>query len=257
VIESIDTRLVTRWAPSPNFEPRANGREPDMVILHYTGMTSHDGALDWLTRTESRVSAHYLIDLDGQITQMVAERKRAWHAGESCWMGERDINSCSIGIEIHNPGHEAGYPDFPEAQMHATGALCRDICARHAIVPERVLAHSDVAPARKPDPGEKFDWARLYRGGVGLWVPGEPIDGGAGGAAGLGLGDKGPAVADLQRALARLGYDIVDSATFDAATGAVVTAFQRHWRQARVDGRADHSTVATLARLEAARVAHG
>ena len=246
LIASIDTKLVSRWVPSPNFGPRADGRAPDMLLLHYTGMPSHDAALAWLTDAQSKVSAHYLIDCDGTITQMVAEDKRAWHAGRAYWAGESDINSCSIGIEIHNPGHEGGYPDFPEEQMQAVVALCRDICARHAIAPGRVLAHSDVAPERKPDPGEKFDWARLYRNGVGLWVPAAPIEGDTG----LGPGDQGAAVEELQRALARFGYGIKPSAVYDQATSQVVTAFQRHWRPQRVDGRADRSTIVTLARLE-------
>ena len=243
-----DTPLVSLFCPSPNSEPRANGRAPDLLLLHYTGMTSAEAALDRLTDAEARVSAHYLIDEEGRITQMVPEARRAWHAGLSHWAGEDDINSCSIGIEIHNPGHEFDYPDFPEVQMQAVEALCRDIVVRNTISPERVLAHSDIAPARKEDPGEKFDWARLARAGIGLWV--EPVP--TGGDEGLGPGDEGEAVIALQRALQTYGYGLRVTGEYGDATRIVVTGFQRHFRPAKVDGRADRSTVETLDRLLAA-----
>lgn len=240
-----DSELVTLFCPSPNFEPRKGGLKPDLLLLHYTGMESVEGALDWLTAPESKVSCHYLVDEDGRITQMVAEDMRAWHAGVSHWAGEDDINSCSIGIEIHNPGHEFGYPDFSEAQMKAVEALCLDVVTRHEIAPERVLAHSDVAPGRKADPGEKFDWKRLADAGAGVWVEPEPT----GDDKGLGPGDEGERVSELQARLKRLGYGIDVSGRFDDVTGNCVRAFQMHWRQARVDGRADDSTFATLTRL--------
>jgi N-acetylmuramoyl-L-alanine amidase len=240
-----DSPLATLWCPSPNREPRRDGRAPDMLILHYTGMDSAEAALDWLTREESKVSAHYLIDEEGHIAQMVAEEMRAWHAGQSLWAGETDLNSCSIGVEIHNPGHDLGYPDFPDAQMHAVEALCLDIFTRRPIPPERVLAHSDIAPGRKRDPGEKFDWQRLARAGIGLWAEPAPL----GDDAGLGLGDEGEAVADLQRALARFGYGVELTGTFGIGLEQVVQAFQRHFRPARIDGRADASTRDTLTRL--------
>lgn len=243
-----DSSLVTLFCPSPNFEPRADDRKPDLLLLHYTGMESAEGALHWLTTPESKVSCHYLVDEEGRVTQMVAEEMRAWHAGQSCWAGEEDINSCSIGIEIHNPGHEFGYRDFPDAQMEAVEALSRDIVTRHAIPGERVLAHSDVAPARKQDPGERFDWARLAKAGPGLWVEPDP----PGDDKGLGEGDEGSEVRDLQEALQRFGYGIEPSGIYGPETMQVVTAFQRHWRSARVDGRADISTQATLERLLAA-----
>ena len=135
-----DSPLATLWIPSPNHEARVGGRTPDMLILHYTGMESAEAALDWLTREESKVSCHYLIDEDGRIAQMVAEEARAWHAGQSWWAGETDLNSCSIGIEIHNPGHDFDYPDFPDVQMRAVEALCLDILGRHTVPPDRVLA---------------------------------------------------------------------------------------------------------------------
>ncbi len=239
------TRLPHDWRPSPNVGARRDGKDADILLLHYTGMASAEAACRWLCNPQSGVSCHYLVDEHGGIVQMVEEDMRAWHAGQSFWHGETDINSRSIGIEIHNRGHEADYPDFPEAQMAAVIALSRDILGRRAIAPERVLAHSDVAPRRKLDPGEKFDWRRLHEAGIGHWVEPEPV----GEDAGLGQGDEGEAVATLQRDLAAYGYDVPQSGRFDSATVATVTAFQRHFRPARVDGRADRSTCATLARL--------
>jgi N-acetylmuramoyl-L-alanine amidase len=240
-----DSPLATLWCPSPNHEARCNGRTPDMLILHYTGMDSSDTALDWLTRDESKVSSHYLVDEEGRIAQIVAESERAWHAGQSQWAGETDLNSCSIGIEIHNPGHDFDYPDFPEGQMRAVEALCLDILRRHAISHGRVLAHSDIAPGRKRDPGEKFDWARLARAGIGLWIEPAPL----GEDLGLGPGDEGDKVAELQRALAAFGYGVEVTGTYGKGTEQVVQAFQRHFRPARIDGRADASTIDTLGRL--------
>lgn len=237
-----DSTLVTLFCPSPNFEPRKGGLKPNLLLLHYTGMESAEGALHWLTTPESKVSCHYLIDEKGRITQMVAEEMRAWHAGQSYWAGECDINSCSIGIEIHNPGHELGYCDFPEAQMQAVEALSLDIVKRHKIPAERVLAHSDVAPGRKVDPGEKFDWERLAKAGVGLWVEAAVLKGDTG----LEQGDEGENVADLQARLKQFGYGIETSGLYDEQTVKVVTAFQQHWRQEKVDGRADYSTCKTL-----------
>jgi N-acetylmuramoyl-L-alanine amidase len=239
------TTLPHDWRPSPGTGERRDGKRPDILLLHYTGMASAEAACRRLCDPHSGVSCHYLVDEHGGIVQMVEEHLRAWHAGQSFWGGERDINSRSIGIEIHNRGHEADYPDFPEAQMAAVIALCRDIVVRWPIAPERVLAHSDVAPRRKLDPGEKFDWRRLHAAGIGHWVEPEPI----GEDTGLGQGDEGEAVVALQRELAGYGYDVPQSGRFDAATAATVTAFQRHFRPARVDGRADRSTCATLARL--------
>lgn len=222
---------------------------PDMLILHYTGMESCDAALDWLTCAESKVSAHYLVDEAGRLTQMVAESQRAWHAGQSRWSGEIDLNSCSIGVEIHNPGHEFGYPEFPDIQMRAVEALCLDILGRHAIPPDRILAHSDIAPGRKRDPGERFDWARLAHAGVGLWVEPVPIEDDVG----LGPGDESEAVAVLQRGLQELGYGVEVTSTYGKGLEQTVEAFQRHFRPARVDGRADISTRETLTRLLAVR----
>jgi N-acetylmuramoyl-L-alanine amidase len=191
------------------------------------------------------VSSHYVVDEDGKVLQLVPEARRAWHAGQSSWEGESDINSRSIGIEIANPGHIFGYPDFPQAQIAAVIALCRDIVMRQRIRADRVLAHSDVAPQRKLDPGEKFPWAELHHAGVGAWVPPSPITPGAG----LGPGDYGPAIADLQAALCDYGYGIAATGVYDELTQAVVTAFQRHFRTTCIDGRADRSTIETLQAL--------
>lgn len=244
-----DSPLATLWCPSPNREPRQEVSAPDMLILHYTGMESAEAALDWLTREEAKVSCHYLVDEEGRIAQIVAESERAWHAGQSLWAGETDLNSRSIGIEIHNPGHDFDYPEFPEAEMQAVEALCLDILARHAIPPDRVLAHSDIAPGRKRDPGEKFDWARLARKGIGLWVEPVPL----GEDQGLGPGDEGEAVAELQRDFREFGYGVEVTSTYGTGLEKVVEAFQRHFRPARIDGRADKSTRETLRRLLAAR----
>jgi N-acetylmuramoyl-L-alanine amidase len=245
-----DTRLEAACRPTTNVEPRRPGARPYILLLHYTGMESAQQAVDWLCTAQSKVSCHYLIDEQGGIIQMVGESMRAWHAGDSYWAGETDINSVSIGIEIHNRGHGLDYPHFPERQMQATEGLCIDIIARHRIRPEHVLGHSDVAPWRKRDPGEKFDWGRLAGAGIGHWVEPARIEGDAG----FGLGDEGAEVAALQQRLASYGYRCEASGYFDEATEFVVIAFQRHFRPALVNGRADHSTLATLERLLSARV---
>ncbi len=244
-----DTFLPAICHPAVNFEPRREGLRPYILLLHYTGMESAERALSWLCVADSGVSCHYLIDEAGRITQMVSEAMRAWHAGDAYWAGETDINSASIGIEIHNPGHGLGYPNFPEEQMRAVEALCLDIVGRHRIRPEHVLAHSDVAPWRKRDPGEKFDWGRLAGVGIGRWVEPARIEGDAG----FGAGDEGLEVERLQQRLSAYGYRSEATGVFDEATELVVTAFQRHFRPALVSGRADHSTIETLNRLLEAR----
>jgi N-acetylmuramoyl-L-alanine amidase len=176
----------------------------------------------------------------------VPESERAWHAGLSSWANITDINSCSIGIEIANPGHDFGYPDFPSRQIAAVIALCRGIIARRGIRPERVLAHSDVAPARKQDPGEKFPWRLLSDSGVGLWVPPSRIDDDA---PALSEGASSEGVGELQRDLAAYGYGIDVTGDYDTATRDTVAAFQRHFRPGRIDGKADESTLRTLAAL--------
>lgn len=243
-----DSCLVSRVHSSPCREPRRGVDGPDILLLHYTGMTSCERAIDWLSRPEAKVSCHYVIDMDGLITQMVPESLRAWHAGVSCWAGETDINSRSIGFEIHNPGHDYGYPDFPDAQMAAVVALAADVVTRWGIRPERVLAHSDIAPARKPDPGEKFDWHRLWLSGVGRWVPPVAVDERD---PGLPPGACHDDIALAQALLRTYGYGIDETGELDLATQQVLIAFQRHFRPARVDGRLDRSTLMTLEQLVA------
>lgn len=233
---------------SPNFGPRRGTPSPDMIVLHYTGMESGAAAQDWLCNPASEVSSHYLVHEDGQIVQMVRERDRAWHAGKSSWQGNADINSCSIGVEIVNPGHAFGYKAFTKRQVAAAIALCSEIVARRGIRPERVLAHSDVAPGRKVDPGEKFPWKRLAQAGIGLYVEPSPIRPGPI----LDPGSAGTDVEAVQSLLSRYGYDIEVTGVFDGRTQTVVAAFQRHFRRRLVDGMADRSTVATLRRLVAA-----
>lgn len=244
-----DAPLVSALHASPNFGPRKNGLVPGILLLHYTGMGSCAKAIDWLSRPESHVSAHYVVDTDGTVTQLVAENMRAWHAGVSVWRGERDINSASIGIEIHNPGHGEDYCDFPDAQMQAVAELSRDIVSRHGIAPENVLAHSDVAPGRKIDPGERFDWKGLADAGVGRWVDPEPV----GALIGTHSRQAGEdEIAHVQRLLARYGYGINATGRLDKAGRDVIRSFQLHFRPARVDGVIDRSTLDTLERLIAA-----
>ncbi|MEH3061478.1 MAG: N-acetylmuramoyl-L-alanine amidase [Methylobacterium radiotolerans] len=242
-----DSPLARRVAPSPNHGARRAG-PLDMLILHYTGMDSGAAALARLRDPLSEVSAHYLVFEDGGIVQMVPEARRAWHAGAGAWKGETDVNSRSIGIEIVHPGHAGGLPPYPEAQVEAVIGLARDILARWPIPPERVLAHSDVAPERKEDPGEIFPWDRLAAAGVGHRVPPARLQDGRFFA----RGDAGQPVEALQAMFALYGYDLPVTGLFDARTQAVVTAFQRHFRPARVDGVADASTITTLRDLIAA-----
>jgi N-acetylmuramoyl-L-alanine amidase len=223
---------------SPNADARLAGGAVDTLILHYTGMASAAEALARLCDPVAEVSAHYLIDEDGTVIALVPEERRAWHAGASAWAGGTGLNDRSIGIELVNPGHEFGYRPFPEPQYRACIDLCRGILGRWPIPARRVLAHSDVAPARKQDPGELFDWARLAAAGIGLWP--EP-----------GVGAPRP-VATLQDELARFGYAVPTHGRLDAATRCVVAAFQRHFRPARVDGQADRATRARLDGLLAA-----
>ena len=240
-----DSSVVSDVIPSPNFGDRNKGLVPDMIVLHYTGMPDAEGAIARLCSDGTDVSAHYIVLEDGRIVQTVPESKRAWHAGSSFWAGEDDVNSCSIGIEIINRGHDWGYPDYPARQIAAVTALCRGILLRRDMPSHRVLGHSDVAPARKKDPGEKFPWHLLASSGVGHWVHPAPIVPGED----LRSGADGDTVTSLQKALAVYGYGIDVSGVFDAATAEVVTAFQRHFRPERVDGIADRSTLETLQAL--------
>jgi N-acetylmuramoyl-L-alanine amidase len=241
-----DSQLVSSVVPAVNREPRRGYVRPDMLVLHYTGMMSAPNAVAWLACAESKVSCHYVIDEAGLVTQLVPEAERAWHAGVSCWQGERDLNSASIGIEIQNPGHELDYHDFPDAQIAAVIALSRDIVRRQGIAAARVLAHSDIAPQRKIDPGEKFPWATLAQAGVGHWTAPSPM---RGDALALAVGDVGAGVLEVQRLLTLYGYDVPRDGCYGADTERVVRNFQRHFRPARPDGLLDLSTLATLERL--------
>ncbi len=218
-----------------------------MILLHYTGMASGEAALARLCAADSKVSAHYVVFENGRIVQCVPEERRAWHAGVSSWAGETDINSRSIGIEIVNPGHEFGYRDFPLRQAAAMISLCKSILTRRGpISSDRILAHSDVAPQRKQDPGERFPWHLLGESGIGHWVRPAPLD-----LEGQSFrrGDSGEGVARMQRSLHSYGYGIAETGNYDDLTRDVVTAFQRHFRPARVDGIADPSTLLTLRAL--------
>jgi N-acetylmuramoyl-L-alanine amidase len=218
--------------PSPNHGDRfAEGGDAmviDMLVIHYTGMAPDARALDWMCDPASSVSAHYFIDEAGAVWRLVSEERRAWHAGVSAWRGATDINSRSIGIELSNPGHEFGYRDFPQAQIDALVALAKGIVARHPIPPRNVVAHSDIAPARKIDPGERFPWRQLAAAGIGLWPAGDPVS----------------VSSDVSTMLNSYGYDTKSNALTD-----VVAAFQRHFRPERFDGIADDETVACLANL--------
>jgi N-acetylmuramoyl-L-alanine amidase len=238
--------LAHRLLSAANTEQRRNGRAVDMLLLHYTGMASAAAACDLLCSDQSGVSCHYLVDEDGTIIQMVGEELRAWHAGVSSWKGEADTNSRSIGIEIQNPGHNLGYRDFPEQQMAAVVDLCRDILSRHAIPPQHVLAHSDVAPGRKIDPGERFDWARLHSEGIGHWVPAVEAD-----AAPLTRDE----LMDYQGLLRDYGYGIAVSGEYDAATLCVNDAFRRHFQPALTGCPPDRSALLAVQRLTAALIA--
>ncbi|MBU1540494.1 MAG: N-acetylmuramoyl-L-alanine amidase [Alphaproteobacteria bacterium] len=235
--------LTVKDAPSPNFDARRG--PPDMLVLHYTGMRTADEAIARLRDPEAKVSAHYVVDEDGSILRLVAEERRAWHAGRGAWQGETDCNAASIGIEIVNPGHEFGYRDFPGGQIDAVIGLISDIRTRWTIPDARIIGHSDLAPERKQDPGELFPWKRLAAVGHGLWFEPAPERIAALGAP-LAVGDEGLGVIVLRAGLHRLGYGLTPGGEYDEATRLTIEAFQRHWRPARVDGIADGETRATL-----------
>ena len=221
--------------PSPNHGerlPEGGGAVTiDMLVIHYTGMVPDAKALDWMCDPASQVSAHYFIDETGAICRLVPEDRRAWHAGVSAWRGATDINSRSIGIELSNPGHDFGYRDFPRPQIDALTELATDILARHPIPPRNVVGHSDIAPARKLDPGERFPWQQMAAAGIGLWPEttsvGNPYD--------------------LSKILADFGYDTANNALEE-----VISAFQRHFRPLLFDGVVDDDTQARVANLLAA-----
>lgn len=222
--------LPIQERPSPNWDARPQGTPIDMLILHYTGMPSAQAALDRLRDPAARVSSHYVVDEDGAVWRLVGERRRAWHAGVSSWRGQATLNDRSVGIEIVNPGHEWGYRAFPALQMAAVCELCLGILGRHPIPARNVVGHSDVAPDRKEDPGELFDWPGLAANGVGLW-PDTARD--------------ADAVDDVPAALRAIGYGEGDLAT-------TLRAFQRHWLPGVISGQADGATRARLHAVVAA-----
>ncbi len=210
--------------PSPNCDERPAGVPLDMLVLHYTGMATAESALERLCAPGSKVSAHYFVDEDGAISRLVREDQRAWHAGASYWRGHEDINARSIGIELVNPGHEFGYRPFPETQVTALILLCSGILRRHSIPLRNVVGHCDVAPSRKQDPGELFDWQRLANAGIGLWPT--------------------PVAAEMSETttmLAEYGYR--------ANEQGALAAFQRHFRPSEFDGVMDEETTRLLAGL--------
>ena len=224
--------------PSPNHDER--GVPVDMLILHYTGMRSAQEAIDRLRDPEAAVSSHYVVDEDGTVFRLVPEDRRAWHAGISFWRGHTALNARSVGIEIVNPGHEWGYRDFPVLQLAAVCDLSLEILARHPIPARNVIGHSDVAPDRKQDPGERFDWQSLAANGVGLW-PEDVPDLGTGG-----IVRDAASLWDVRRALRAIGYDVAPEGALDPALSLVLRAFQRHWRPEAVTGQADAGTLARL-----------
>ncbi|WP_062204638.1 N-acetylmuramoyl-L-alanine amidase [Aureimonas sp. AU12] len=244
-----DSALVDRVVASPNHGERPDGRVPDLIILHYTGMVSGEAAIERLTDPASSVSAHYVVEEDGRILQLVPEMRRAWHAGVSFWQGSQDLNSRSMGIEIVNPGHEHGYRPFPDVQMRVVIELCRDCGERWSIPPVGILAHSDIAPARKEDPGELFPWDQLFRAGIGHWV--EPAL--SSGGRFLMQGDRGQPVEAYQGLLAAYGYGVSIDGIFGDETRLATVAFQRHFRPQRLDGVADAGVIATLHKLLVSR----
>jgi len=228
--------------PSPNHDARPDGAVVDILVLHYTGMKTADEALARLCDPAAKVSAHYTIDRDGTVYAHVAEARRAWHAGVSYWAGERNVNARSIGIELVNPGHEFGYVPFTDDQIGALTELARGILSRHPIPHARVLGHSDVAPARKMDPGELFPWERLARDGIGLWPKlSSPVYGG--GSAVLTATEGGDSATNL----ARFGYGVKPDV--DVPITDVIAAFQRHFRPSKIDGEWDAECNAALGTL--------
>ncbi len=231
--------MLISEAPSPNFNERADGKKPSILILHYTDTQTTFDALKILQSAERKVSSHYLVGDDGQVLRLVPEEMRAWHAGKSWWEGAEDINSLSIGIEIQNPGHSFGYVPFPDVQMNAVVELTREIVKRHKILPYHVLGHSDVAPGRKQDPGYLFPWKRLAEAGVGLWPDvTETIE--------LEAQEIHGKDDEVRSLLSRYGYDPrVDFKT-------LIDAFQQHFEpEVFHEERAGEVTIHTVRRLMA------
>ena len=240
---------VREWL-SPNCDARPEGAAIDMIVLHYTGMPTAAAALARLRDRAARVSSHYVVEEDGAIWRLVPEAAQAWHAGDSFWRGRTALNDRSVGVEIVNPGHEHGYRDFPVLQLAAVCDLCLEILARHRVPARNVVGHSDIAPERKEDPGERLDWAGLARNGVGLWPEGVPD---------LGTGDPvrdAARLRDVRAALATIGYRVAPEGALDPALAAVLRAFQRHWRPEAVTGQADSGTLVRLLAVARMCAAH-
>lgn len=221
--------------PSPNFDVRAGGAGPQYIVLHYTDMQTTESALQRLCDPETKVSAHYLVDEDGMIYQLVDEEKRAWHAGKSFWRGMDDINSFSVGIELSNPGHTCGYVPFPDNQIDALIWLVKDIASRNKMsLAKCLLAHSDIAPDRKKDPGELFPWQKLAAMGLGGWPA-------------PGAGDYGNfSIKEIQGLLRKIGYDCDETGVDDDGTKAAITAFCRRYHPEQLDKDLSAETVARL-----------
>ena len=219
--------------PSPNFENRPLGVSVNLLLFHYTGMKSASEAIARLCNPNSKVSAHYLIDEVGNIFSLVEENKRAWHAGVASWNDDVDINNISVGVEIANPGHEFGYSRYPERQMVAVETLSIDIIKRHSIRAARVLAHSDVSPSRKCDPGELFAWERLAAAGIGIWPKMLPVS----------VDFEIGYIRQCQKQLKMIGYSLKVTGVLDELTRDTILAFQRHWLPNRLTGKFDVETV--------------
>ena len=232
--------LHIRDLPSPNHDERPTDLPVDMLVLHYTGMPTAQAAIDLLRDPDRQVSSHYVVDEDGTVLRLVPEERRAWHAGVSFWRGHASLNARSIGIEIVNPGHEWGYRDFPVLQLAAVCDLCLEILSRHPIPARNIVAHSDIAPDRKQDPGERFEWEALAQNGVGLWPEGVPDLGTTGAVR------DAASLRDVRAALTWIGYDVAPEGPLDPALATVLRAFQRHWRPEAVNGQADAGTLARL-----------
>jgi N-acetylmuramoyl-L-alanine amidase len=230
------TRPLIRDRVSPNRDGRGDPARIDMLVLHYTGMQDAAAAIERLCDPGARVSAHYVVEENGAIWRLVPEYLRAFHAGVSCWEGETGLNSVSLGVEIVNPGHEWGYRPFPQVQMRAVEHLCRDLIARHRIPAHRVVGHSDIAPGRKTDPGELFDWQALASAGIGIWPeptpPSPQTD-----------IDRAERLADL----GAIGYCVSED-----LERVVLRAFQRRFRPSCCDGRLDIETAARISEVREA-----
>ena len=228
---------------SPNFSSRSSGTKIDMVILHYTGMKTKHSAIKRLCNKKAKVSSHYLIDVQGKIFKLVDEKFTAWHAGKASWKGKHDINNRSIGIELVNPGHRYGYKKFTKKQVSSLISLLKKMIKRHKIPKNRILGHSDVAPQRKMDPGEFFDWNYLAERDIGVWPKDQ-----------YPKSKKNHTTKSLQLMLAGIGYEINTSGKLDRQTKKVVSAFQRHFRPKKINGLFDHETVAKLLALNSQKL---